>query len=347
LEDLTMQPATDWKEKVAPGEGALFESFAERLHALQRQRAVGGQASRALHTKGQLGLEAELEVLPDLPEPARVALFARPAKYRAYVRFSNGAGRRQSDHAGDVRGVALKLVGVAGKKVIPGLESAVTQDFLMIRTPVTPFRNAAEFVPVLMGAMTPPFGILRAGLQVGFGRLFQILRATLRGFKVPTLSLATTRYFSASPIRFGAYAVHYALRPHAQPDPNAKVGPSAEYLSEELSARLKEGPVVYDFQVQFFVDETRTPIEDASVEWKEADAPFVTVARLTIPKQDPTSERGRKLAALVEGFSFDPWHAVEELRPLGDMMRARNVAYRVSTGERKAAAEPDGTEALG
>lgn len=212
---------------------------------------------------------------------------------------------------------------------------------------MTPFRNAAEFVPVLMGAMTPPLGMLRAGMQVGFGRLFQILRATLGGFKIPMLSFATTRYFSASPIRFGAHAVHYALRPHAAPDPSAKVGAAPEYLSEEMTARLKEGPVVYDFQVQFFVDETRTPIEDASVEWKEADAPFVTVARLTLPEQDPTSERGRKLATFVEGLSFDPWHALEELRPLGKMMRARNVAYRVSTGERKAAPEPDGTEALG
>ena len=336
-----MTPSTDWKEIIDPGEAARFERYAEQLHALQRKAAHGARAGRALHFKGQLGLEAELEVLPDLPEHARVALFARPAKYRAYVRFSNGAGARQSDRKGDVRGVAIKVVGVAGKKVIPGMESAVTQDFLLIRTPVTPFRNADEFVPVLVGAVSPPLGILRAGLAVGFGRLFQILRATLSGFSVPTVSLATTRYFSAAPIRFGAYAVHYALTPHARADAGAKAGASADYLADELAARLRAAPVVYDFQVQFFVDETRTPIEDASVEWKEADAPFVTVARLTLPKQDVTSESGRKLAEQLDGFSFDPWHAVEELRPLGNIMRARNVAYRVSTGERKAAAEPE------
>ena len=111
-----------------------------------------------------------------------------------------------------------------------------------------------------------------------------------------------------------------------------------------MADRLRVGPVTYDFQVQFFVDETRTPIEDGAVEWKESDAPFVTIARLTLPVQDPTSERGRKLAETIEGLSFDPWHALEELRPLGNLMRARNPAYRVSTGERKAAREPDGTE---
>jgi hypothetical protein len=337
-----MTPSSEWKEVVDPGEGARFERFAATLRALQHKRARGGAASRALHAKGQLGLEAELEVLPssDLPEAARVSLFARAGKYRTYVRFSNGAGARQSDHKGDVRGVALKVVGVAGKKVIPEMADAVTQDFLLIRSPVTAFRDADEFVSVLVGAMTPPFGILRAGAHVGFGRLFKILKQSLRGLNAPMVSLATTRYYSASPIRFGAYAVHYALTPRTPAAAGATAGASPEYLAEDLSARLRAGPVVYDFQVQFFVDETRTPIEDASVEWKEADAPFVTVARLTLLQQDPASESGRALAERVEGFSFDPWHAVEELRPLGNMMRARNVAYRESTGERKASAEP-------
>jgi hypothetical protein len=335
-------PSTDWKETVDPGEAERFERYAEQLRGLQRKNARGGRASRGLHAKGQLGVEAELEVLPGLPEFARVALFARPAKYRAYVRFSNGSGRRQSDHKDDVRGVAIKVVGVGGKKLIPGMENAVTQDFLLIRSRVTSFRNADEFVRVVVGVASPPFGILKAGWQVGFGRLFEILQRSVRGLRVPTESLATTRYFSATPIRYGAYAVHYALRPAAGATVGSSASASAEYLGEDMAARLRSGPVVYDFQVQFFVDEARTPIEDASVEWKEADAPFVTVGRLTLDKQDVGSERGREIAEKVEGFSFDPWHAVEELRPLGNIMRARNVAYRVSTGERGASGEPEG-----
>lgn len=34
-------------------------------------------------------------------------------------------------------------------------------------------------------------------------------------------------------------------------------------------------------------------------------------------------------------------------KPLGDVMRARNVAYRLSTQERGVSPEPDGTEQLG
>jgi hypothetical protein len=46
----------------------------------------------------------------------------------------------------------------------------------------------------------------------------------------------------------------------------------------------------------------------------------------------------------VAALSFDPWHALEEHRPLGNVMRARNHAYRLSTQERSAAPEPDGSE---
>jgi hypothetical protein len=84
-------------------------------------------------------------------------------------------------------------------------------------------------------------------------------------------------------------------------------------------AGLARGLLVYDFGVQLFRDEASMPIEDASVDWSEAVAPFVTVGRLTIPKQDVRSPRGQKLSDYVETLSFDPWHALVEHRPLGDM----------------------------
>ena len=111
-----------------------------------------------------------------------------------------------------------------------------------------------------------------------------------------------------------------------------------DQLAEEMSERLRKTPVEYDFQLQFFADEKTTPIEDASVDW---DAPWLTVGRLTLPVQDVSSDSGRRVTELIEKMSFDPWHALVELRPLGNMMRARNPAYRLSTQERKAAPEPD------
>src|SRR5436853_4447827 len=113
-----MEPSTDWKETVSEGEAERFERYAQEVVALQKKFANGGTLSRGFHAKGQAGMIGELEVLPELPEHARVGFFAKPAKYTAYVRFSNGTGRRQADAKPDVRGIAVKVVGVNGKKII-------------------------------------------------------------------------------------------------------------------------------------------------------------------------------------------------------------------------------------
>ena len=339
-----MKPATDWTETVPGDETARFEAHAEALRDLQRGIANGGAASRGLHAKGQAGVAAELTVMPDLPEHARIGLFATPTTYPAYVRFSNGSNGRQADKKPDVRGLAIKVVGVPGKKIIPGMEDAQTQDFLLIQSPTTPFKDADEFVAFVRAAGSPASLLPKMIGQFGLVRAFKMIRRMVKGVSAPVISRATIRYFSALPIKYGPYAVHYALQPHASPEPNAKRGSSPDYLEEELATRLKQGPVVFDFRVQFYGDKLATPIEDASVEWKEADAPFITVARLTLPEQDIRSPRGARVSKWVEELSFDPWHALEEHRPLGNMMRARNAAYRLSTKERGAAGEPDGTE---
>lgn len=280
-------PSTEWKETVPAGEETRHLSYAEAFRAIQRSRARGGRVRRALHAKANCGVEGELAVLGDLPEYARAGLFVEPRTYRAYVRYSNGDGRRNADGRGDVRGIAIKVVGVEGTKVIHGMEREKTQDFLLIRTPTIPFRDADEFAAVVTAAQKSSLLFLpRVVARLGLGRTFELLPKLAKGLKQPMLSLATTRYFSAAPIRCGAFAIRYALAPQTEPESSLVPGRSPDYLREELAARLAIGPVMYELRVQFYVDETLTPIEDASVEWKEEDAPFVTVARLTLPKQD-------------------------------------------------------------
>jgi hypothetical protein len=337
-------PPTTWKETVPDGEEARFVGYGDALRAIQRGRAGAGKASRALHAKGY-GVEGELTVLGDLPDHARAGLFAKPATYRAYVRYSNGDGRRQADSKGDVRGVAVKVVGVEGKKIIPGMEDAKTQDLLLIRTPAIPFRNADEFVAVVTAAQSHPLLLLPRILgRLGVGRTFALLPQLAKGMKGSTAPLATTPYFSAAPVCCGPYAVHYTLTPHAPPEALSPLGLAPDGLRDDLAQRLARGPVVYDLRLQFYVDDAKTPIEDASVEWKEENTPSVTVARLTLPEQSLDSPKARKIADYIETLSFDPWHAHVEHRPLGNIMRARNQAYRLSTEERHAAKEPDGTE---
>jgi hypothetical protein len=342
-----MTPSTDWKEVIPEGEAARFESYAEILREMQRKRLEKWPKVRGLHGKGKAGVEGELTVLGDLPEHARQGLFAKPGVYRAYVRFSNGRGQKGKDPSPDVRGIGIKVVGVDGKKIIPGMESARTQDFLAILTPSIPIESAADFVWLVQAAASPALLPLKLFGRFGFGRGLPLLKKLVKSQSVPLpVSLATNAYFSAVPIKYGPYAVKYSVKPHAMNPAGAKHGSSPDYLGDELKGRLAKGPVIYDFRVQFFVDEQRTPIENPSVDWDEAVSPWVTVGKLTLPQQDAASPRGQKVAALIEDFSFDPWHALEAHRPLGDIMRARNAAYRLSTMERKASPEPDGTEPL-
>jgi hypothetical protein len=108
---------TTWREVVPTGEAERFDALARTLVGDTRLEG------RPLHRKALTALHARLE-LGDAPGDLRHGLFARPASYEAFVRFSSGAGRVQSDRVPDVRGLALKVVGVAGTKVIPGLEQA-------------------------------------------------------------------------------------------------------------------------------------------------------------------------------------------------------------------------------
>jgi hypothetical protein len=339
-----MAPSTQWKENIDSGEAARLEKYAEALHAIQKKRDAQGPSRRALHPKGHLGLKAEFTVLPDLPDYAKVGIFSQPGTYQAYARFSNGGSAVNDDRQGGTRAIALKLLGVGGKKIIHGLEDAPTQDFLLIGSAALPFKNADEFVPFVTNIGKPWIGLPTVIFKIGLGRTLDILKKMKAGAKHPTISLATMRYYSAAPIQFGPYAVHYRLSPHEVDAPGAQPGQTPNYLAEDLSARIKREPLVFDFAVQFFVDETRTPIEDVSVEWKEDISPFVTLGRLTISPQDPDSAPGRKLYEFIEKLSFDIWHAPVEFRPLGNIMRARRVAYKVSSKERQALPEPDGSE---
>ncbi|HNH06851.1 MAG TPA: catalase, partial [Leptospiraceae bacterium] len=114
-------------------------------------------------------------------------------------------------------------------------------------------------------------------------------------------------------------------------NPNAKNSWGAD-----LSQRLKNNMLTYIFQLQFYADEKSTPIEDASVNWEESEIPYLTVAKLHLLKQDTDSPQGKEFSELAEKSVFDPWKALADHRPLGDVMRARKAVYYASQKERGA-----------
>jgi hypothetical protein len=327
-------------ETIAPDEATRFEQYAGELAALQDRRARRtGKVSRALHVKQHIGAVGEL--ITAAPETSRVGVFATPGRrIPVYARFSSGTSARRPDNAPDIRGFALKLVGVSGQKIIAGLEQEVTQDFLFINQPAIAFRDPEEFMIFVRAAMDGPAKLLPR-LFAGFGlrRGLQVLGRVVRTPKLR--SFVASAFHTASPIAFGAAsAAKLALFPlPASPLPSPPVpaasGPDA--LRADLVARLKAGPLAWSVRAQFFVDDDSTPIEDTSVAWS---GPWVDLGTLTLPRQDPESPTGREIGDLVENLSFDPWHSIADHRPLGAMMRARAVAYRRSVIARQAAPEP-------
>lgn len=323
-----MKPSTAWREQVAPDEDARFAGYAKQFAAMQQAKSKKFGNGRALHRRQQLGLRAELEVLAGLPPHARHGLFARPGRLEAWVRLSNGGPDRAADATPDVRGFSIQVRGLSGPSALGG--DCSHQDFALIQHAAFAFAKTDEFVGLVMAAARGPLHLLpyflrRYGLGGGLKhlkRLGQTFGKRFRGFAAET-------FFSAAPIACGPYAARVRLQP-AVPQPPA----DGTAWAQDVSDRLAKAPLVYDLQLQFFSDEATTPIEDASVDWP---TPYVTVARLTLPRQDPSSAAGRELDARIEAAIFDPWAALAEHRPLGEVMRARRVVYFESQKQRGAA----------
>jgi len=136
---------TTWREVIPEGEAARLDALAKRL------LGPGKLHGRPLHRKALAALHARFEV-SEAPRDLRHGLFAEPGSYDAFVRFSSGAGQARPDRVPDVRGLAVKILGVTGRKVIPGLETATTQDFLAILSPTFPFKDPAAFVDIAVAS---------------------------------------------------------------------------------------------------------------------------------------------------------------------------------------------------
>lgn len=325
----------DWEEVVPPGEEARWEAFASEIARIARDVSVrtGRPVDRVFHVKQHTGVKGTLRVLPGLAHPLASGVFAAPAQaWPCYVRFSNGAVRRQLDGIMDVRGIALKLVGVPGPKLLG--TSDVTQDFLFVQTPAVPTDNPEEFLALARASIGGPLLLpLKLCAAIGPLRATHIL-LKLALIKQP-VSLAATQFFNAVPIKLGPAAAKLTLVPNDVPT----IRKGSTYR-DDIVARLRDGPLTWRLRAQLYIDERRTPIESAAREWRARDAAFHDVAVLEIPQQDVESTAGQSLDDTVSRMGFDPWHGIEDHRPLGSTQRARKAAYRDSRAQRGAAGEP-------
>ena len=337
-------PSTTWQEKPAADEAARHQADARRMVALQQARSKIDGNGRALHRKQLIALRATLRVLEGLPAHARHGLFAQPGAFDTWVRLSNGGPHVKPDRAPDIRGLALRVNGVHGPAALGGHTDH--QDFTLINHSAFAFADSRPFVdlveaapgglPALLGWAFRHFGPL--GMFKQIAHMAGVQRKPFTGY-------ATEAFFSAAPLACGPYAVRVRLLP---PAGQTKAESAPASWGEDLATRLARGPLVWRLQLQFFVDEARTPIENASVDWPEAVAPYVTVADLVLEPQATTGPEATAFAAAMEASVFDPWQALMAHRPLGEVMRARKVTYFESQKARGAVPAPAGASgALG
>ena len=315
-------PSTEWKERIAPDEAERYAQFATQFAEIQARKSKRFGNGRTLHRKQLAAAHGTLEVLDGLPHYAHFGLFAIPHDYEVWVRLSNGGVDKAPDKMPDIRGFALRVLGVRGNSAL-GNGPAVSQDFTLINQEAFAFAGSTEFVEFVVAASQGNGHLLKylvrkhglLGVPGQLGKMIKVVKKPFTGFATETL-------FSALPMANGPYAVRVRLVPstaNGKPESGAQNDWSADF-----AARLRKGPLHWDMQLQFFASEQLTPIEDASVNWT---TPYSTVARLMLPQQDLDAPDAKAFAERVEGSVIDPWQALVEHRPLGDVQRARKVVY--------------------
>jgi hypothetical protein len=320
-----MNEMIGWREIYEGGsreaENESFLHFADVLGEIQeasRRKAGWEHPKRTLHTRQTVGIEdARLIVHADAPAHLRQGHFAAARSLDAIVRFSNASAMCQPDSTPDMRGIAVRLA----------LPSGGWHDLLMTSFPVSHARTARQFVDFAVIASTGDRTTLVSRLVAHFGEaeatrmLNNVQQAARR-----SPGLAFERFWSRGALLWGAAGpVRLNLRPLSHQEFADATEP--DDLQADFAARLRLGEVAFRLAVQAFVDETRTPIEDGAVEWRETITPSIDIATLIIPARshiDPGA------SARVDALSFNPWRAPAEFRPLGNLNRARGIVYDAS-----------------
>lgn len=288
----------------------------------RKVQAEKGPELRKDHPKSHGLVWGEFIIENNIPESLKVGIFSQPKTYPIWARFSNASdaekrGKLKSDLEPDIRALAIKVMNVEGKKVLD--DEQETQDFLMINHPVFFVKDAQGFATLMKATV----GKADAEEMRSLAPTFEVLKA-IASKKVANPLLS--QYWSTTPYQFGSQPIKFSVKPQQQ-DTSSSKSNSANYLRDAmvnyLSADGKDA--TFDFLVQLYVNDQKTPIEDPMQEWQEKDSPFIKLATIKIPSQKfDFAERER----LNESLSFMPWHTLPEHAPLGSVNLARKKVYQ-------------------
>lgn len=312
-------------EKLQPNEEVLAQNIAQVIEKSIREQYTAGNALRDAHPKAHGCVRAEFHVSKNIPAQFAKGVFIPDQSYQAWIRFSNASNDATSaDIDKDARGIAIKLLGISGDKILESEKQATTQDFIMINHPVF-FANDAKRYLSFMNDVNSHNMIrkLHIPFALGFKGTMNALGARNSQITNPLYA----RYWSMVPYQLGLdkdrQAVKYSVRACSITPNNLPKNPSHDFLREALKNTLQNNDACMEFLIQPRTS-SKMLVEDAMTEWDEKAAPFYQVATIHIPKQNfDTPEQNQ----FCENLSFTPWHALPEHKPLGAVNRMRKVIY--------------------
>jgi hypothetical protein len=320
-------------------EKADIEAIAEKSLLMQANAAAKQHRSlcRGTHASG-ICVRAQFEIFdvnvgraPDLAARLAKGIFAKPGVYPAVVRFANADANINSDFKPDVRSLSFSVDLTQG--------SISRQDFSMQNATTLPINDSPAFVATIkvLTASNPVAGLWSLPFKDKLKVVRTLALAELQA-QQPIKPYQQLRYWSTVPFRHGPDDV---AKFSAIPSPDNSAHPlqksNPRGLQDELVRHINEDSQMsrFDFGVQL-LDTSRMTywgrirdadfwIENASVEWDEAEAPFHVVARLTLLKSSQLSSEAS------DAIYFDvTGNAAPDSRPVGSINRARCPAEVVS-----------------
>ena len=223
--------------------------------------------------------------------------------------------RLPSDIARDIRGMAIKLMGVPGEKLLEEEKHEQTQDFIVISTNVFVTKDVEEFdqlIRALTGSMLSKIGFFAT--HAGRWNLIESMNKYANPLQI--------RYWSTTPYLLGTNAVKYSAIPHVHARDEIPANPGDDFLAKRRSGNWPWATRCSTSRCNCRSAPRRCPSKTPGKAWDETVSPFRKVATIRIPKQEFDGDRQREFG---EHLSYSPWHSLPEHRPLGGVNRARKV----------------------
>jgi hypothetical protein len=309
------------QEKIPKSEARATAKIVDLLkERLDNDYPEPERMERDAHPKQHGLVKAEFIVVDDIPEVYRVGIFAEAKKYQSWIRYSN-LSPGNPDIKKDSRGMAIKVMGVLGTKILEDQLDAQTQDFVFMSTQQFVTKNVKGFGG-LLGSINK--GVVFAGLHfLTHPRLVGLFLKV----HIQVANLFDVEWGSTTPYLLGeGQAVKYAVLPRVPTLAKMPAGDniSPNYLRERMVTDLKAGEVLLDLYIQPQVNARKMPIEDPRKVWSRELSPFIHVATIRVLKQEFDKPEQDLYG---DNLSFTPWHALPVHRPLGGLNRGRKVIY--------------------